>query len=135
MWIDGVIYNLLLEILCLDEYQEPEMVTSTDLEDILQCFIKYGIENGLLEDNITAKDLFDTKIMGALVPRPSEVISTFWQKYEQSPETATDYYYKLSCDSDYIRRYRICKDMKWISSTPYGDMDITINIPAKIHSI
>lgn len=120
--------NRLLEILCLDEYQEPEMVTSTDLEDILQCFIKYGIGNGLLEDNITAKDLFDTKIMGALVPRPSEVISTFWQKYEQSPEAATDYYYKLCCDSDYIRRYRIKKDVKWVTSTEYGDLDITVNL-------
>ncbi len=120
--------NRLLEILCLDEYQEPETVTSTDLETILQEFIEYGIENGLLEDNITAKDLFDTKIMGVLVPRPSEVISTFWQKYEQSPEAATDYYYKLSCDSDYIRRYRIKKDVKWVTSTEYGDLDITINL-------
>lgn len=120
--------NRLLEILGLDEYSEPETVTSTDLETILCSFITYGIENGLLEDNITARDLFDTKIMGALVPRPSEVISTFWNKYELSPKAATDYYYKLSCDTDYIRRYRIKKDVKWVTSTEYGDLDITINL-------
>ncbi len=120
--------NRLLEILGLDEYSEPETVTSTDLETILWSFITYGIENGLLEDNITARDLFDTKIMGALVPRPSEVISTFWNKYELSPKAATDYYYKLSCDTDYIRRYRIKKDVKWVTSTEYGDLDITINL-------
>ena len=120
--------NRLLELLCLDEYIEPQSVTSSDLEVILKDFIEYGVENGLLEDNITAKDLFDTKIMGVLVPRPSDVISTFWKKYEQSPNEATDYYYKLSCDSDYIRRYRIKKDVKWVTTTEYGDLDITINL-------
>ena len=120
--------NRLLEILGIDDYSEPEAVTSADLETILADFIAYGVENGLLEDSITAKDLFDTKIMGALVPRPSEVIREFWKRYEESPEAATDYYYKLSCDSDYIRRYRIKKDVKWVTPTEYGDLDITINL-------
>lgn len=120
--------NRILEVLGLDEYNEPESVTSDNLEDILKDIIAYGIENNLLEDNITAKDLFDTKIMALLMPRPSEVIKSFWDKYEVSPETATDYYYKLSCDSDYIRRYRIKKDVKWVTSTEYGDLDITINL-------
>ena len=63
------------------------------------------------------------------MPRPSEVIKKFREIYEnESPEAATDYYYKLSRDSDYIRRYRICKDMKWIAPTKYGDLDITINL-------
>lgn len=122
------IINRLLEILGIDDYSEPGTVTSTDLETILADFITYGVENGLLEDNITAKDLFDTKIMGVLVPRPSEIIREFWTRYEESPEAATDYYYKLSCDSDYIRRYRIKKDVKWVTPTEYGDLDITVNL-------
>lgn len=120
--------NRIIEALNIDEYNEPDTVTSTDLETILADIVGYGIENGLLEDNVTERDLFDTKLMGLLTPRPSEVIKEFWEKYEQSPLAATDYYYKLSCDSDYIRRYRIKKDVKWVTSTEYGDLDITINL-------
>ena len=120
--------NRIIEALNIDEYNEPDTVTSTDLETILAEIVGYGIENGLPEDNVTERDLFDTKLMGLLTPRPSEVIKEFWEKYEQSPLAATDYYYKLSCDSDYIRRYRIKKDVKWVTSTEYGDLDITINL-------
>ncbi len=120
--------NRIIEALGLDEYNEPETVTTDDLETILSELIAYGVKNGLVEDNITAKDLFDTKLMGLLMPRPSEVIREFWSRYEQSPEAATDYYYKLSRDSDYIRRYRIKKDVKWVTATEYGDLDITINL-------
>ena len=74
------------------------------------------------------RDLFDTKIMSLLMPRPGEVIKTFQELYEKDPVEATDYYYKFSRDSDYIRRYRIAKDMKWIAETEYGDLDITINL-------
>ena len=120
--------NRLLEILGLDEYSEPETATSSDLEAILKDVLTFAVENGIIDDNITEKDLFDTKVMAALVPRPSEVIRTFWSEYENSPEAATDYYYNLSCNSDYIRRYRIKKDVKWVTSTEYGDLDITINL-------
>ena len=120
--------NRLLEILGLDEYSEPETATSSDLEVILKDVLSFAVENGIIDDNITEKDLFDTKVMAALVPRPSEVIKTFWSEYEKSPETATDYYYKLSCNSDYIRRFRIKKDVKWVTPTEYGDLDITINL-------
>lgn len=120
--------NRILEALGLDEYEEPATVTETELESILKSILDFAVENGLIDDNITEKDLFDTKIMGALVPRPSEVIKQFWSKYENSPREATDYYYKLSCDSDYIRRYRIKKDLKWVTATEYGDLDITINL-------
>ncbi len=120
--------NRILEILDMDEYSEPQTVTSDDLETILKDILSYAVENGLLDDNITERDLFDTKVMSTLVPRPSEVIKNFWLEYEKSPEAATDYYYKLSCDSDYIRRYRIKKDVKWVTSTEYGDLDITINL-------
>lgn len=99
------------------------------LEGILEKMLDYAIESGIMkESSIVYRDLFDTKIMGLLVDRPSHVVSKFRSLYENSSKAATDYYYKLSCDSNYIRRYRIKKDMKWIASTKYGDIDITINL-------
>ena len=121
--------NRVLEILNLDEYNEPaEECEYGDLEEILAEILAFAVEKGLIEDDITSRDLFDTKVMSALVPRPSEVISDFNELYEISPEMATDYYYKLSRDTDYIRRYRIKKDMKWKTETEYGEIDITINL-------
>ena len=118
-----------LEILNLDEYNEPSEECEYDgLEEILSEILAFAVETGLIEDDITSRDLFDTKVMSALVPRPSEVISDFNDLYEISPEMATDYYYKLSRDTDYIRRYRIKKDMKWKTETEYGEIDITINL-------
>ncbi len=110
--------------------QPVEMAQASALEEILGRMCDYACEHGLIaEDSVVYRDLFDTKIMGMLMPRPSEVIRRFRELYEtESPMAATDYYYKLSKDSDYIRRYRICKDMKWIASTQYGDLDITINL-------
>ena len=120
--------NQLLELFQLDEMEEVE-VESAELEDILKEMLDYAAANGLMEDDITHRDLFDTKIMSKLLPRPSEVIRTFWKLYkEESPKAATDYYYKFSQDTDYIRRYRVCKDQKWTTETEYGDMDITINL-------
>lgn len=124
--------NRLLELFCLDEMPEEALQAAAqeaELEDILKEMLDYAYEAGVMESNdITSRDLFDTKIMGLLVPRPSEVIRTFNEKYESNPKEATDYYYKLSQDSDYIRRYRIKKDMKWITKTEYGDIDMTINL-------
>ena len=120
--------NKILEILNLDEYEEPTETPEIDLENILKGLLDFAVEREIIEDNIVARDLFDTKLMGALTPRPSEVISQFLENYCESPKAATDYYYKLSCDSDYIRRYRIKKDMKWQVETDYGMLDITINL-------
>ena len=120
--------NKILEIINLDEYEEPDSCQELELEEILKGLLDFAVERGIIEDNIVARDLFDTKIMGALTPRPSEVISQFLENYCESPKAATDYYYKLSCDSDYIRRYRIKKDMKWQTETDYGMLDITINL-------
>ena len=121
--------NRILEILNLDEYNEPQGECEYEgLEEILSEILSFAVETGLIEDDITSRDLFDTKVMSALVPRPSEVISDFNELYEISPEIATDYYYKLSRDTDYIRRYRIKKDMKWKTETEYGEIDITINL-------
>ncbi len=120
--------NRLLELLGKDDYTPSEEPQSEDLEQILAALVDYACKQGLCEDNITARDLFDTKLMGALTPMPREVIRTFWEKYESSPQEATDWYYKFSCDTDYIRRYRIAKDMRWKYESSYGQMDITINL-------
>ncbi len=127
---DDKIYitNSLLEALGLDEYTEPEALPEMELEEILKGLLDYAAENGIIEDSIVYRDLFDTKLMGILTPRPSEVRRKFSELYSESPEKATDYYYKLSCDTDYIRRYRIKKDVKWVTHTEYGDIDITINL-------
>ena len=122
--------NLLLELFQEDSYEDVEIDSSSiELEAVLEGLLDEAVKRGIIEDSIGFRDLFDTKIMGMLMPRPSEVIRHFHELYEQvSPEAATDYYYKLSRDSDYIRRYRICKDMKWVAPTKYGDLDITINL-------
>jgi len=120
--------NRLLELLGMDDYTSSQEPLSEDLEEILAGMLDYAVEQGLCEDNITARDLFDTKIMGLITPMPREVIRTFWEKYDKNPVEATDWYYKLSCDTDYIRRYRIAKDMRWKYASDYGDIDITINL-------
>lgn len=118
--------NRLLELFGLDEPEEPSEDVSMEeeaLEEVLHSMCDYAVSKGLTEDSIVYRDLFDTKIMSMLMPRPSEVIRKFRDLYDTvSPEAATDYYYKLSKDSDYIRRYRICKDMKWVVPTQYGDL-------------
>lgn len=121
--------NLILDVLKLDDYEEPEEnYEKVELEPVLKELLDYAVEKGLIEDSVVYRDLFDTRLMNCLVPRPSQVIKTFKEKYAASPEEATNYYYKLSRDSDYIRRYRVCKDMKWVTKTEYGDIDITINL-------
>ena len=121
--------NRLLEALGLDNYEEPaESFSGIDLESTLKELLDYACEKGLCENSTVYRDLFDTKLMGLLTPRPSEVDREFSEHYKQSPVSATDYFYKLSQDTDYIRRYRIKKDMRWISETEYGELDITINL-------
>ncbi|MDC7292401.1 UDP-glucose--hexose-1-phosphate uridylyltransferase [Butyrivibrio sp. DSM 10294] len=101
----------------------------TYLEEVLKVLDDYAAENGLIENNsVVYRDLFDTKLMGEVTERPSAVIKRFNELYKESPEKATDYYYNFSKNTDYIRRYRISKDMKWIAPTEYGDLDITINL-------
>ena len=123
-----VLTNRLLDILRKDDYEPSDEPQSEDLEEILAGILDYAVAQGLCEDNITARDIFDTRIMGAVTPMPREVIRTFREKYEASPVEATDWYYRFSCDTDYIRRYRIKKDMRWKYPSEYGEMDITINL-------
>ena len=123
-----VLLNRLLDLLAKPDYEPSEEPQPEDLEEILAGILAYGVEKGLCEDGITARDIFDTRIMGALTPMPREVIRTFREKYARNPVEATDWYYKLSCDTDYIRRYRIARDMRWKYQSDYGEMDITINL-------
>lgn len=124
--------NRLLEILELDgltDCEEAVTMSEDELESVLNELLDYAYGHGVLKENgIVYRDLFDTKLMGALVPRPSEVIRRFEELKKENAKAATDYFYKLSQDSDYIRRYRIKKDKKWIAPTEYGDLDITINL-------
>lgn len=134
--------NQLLDLFQLDEIEDETIAAwkarkrmsreeaQEKLEQILASLCDYAYENGITTENsVVYRDLFDTKIMSRLMPRPSEVIRKFYDLYKnESSLAATDYYYKLSCDSDYIRRYRIRRDMKWVTETPYGALDITVNL-------
>ena len=123
-----VLVNRLLDLLRLDDYTPSEEPQTEDLEEILAGILDYAVEKGLCDDGITARDIFDTRIMGAITPMPREVIRSFQEKYAADPVSATDWYYQFSCDTDYIRRYRIAKDMRWKYESEYGEIDITINL-------
>ena len=126
--------NLLMDAMKLEPSAEfgqgslPKEEELPALEDILGYLLDDATKRSVIEDGIASRDLFDTRLMGCLTPRPSDVIRTFHEKYEKSPKEATDYFYKLACDSDYIRTYRIRKDRKWVTKTRYGELDITINL-------
>jgi UDPglucose--hexose-1-phosphate uridylyltransferase len=122
--------NSLLAKLGIDSYEPTGAVCRSvdELEGILDEITDYAAERGMLENNsIVYRDIFDTEIMDTLTPYPSLVIELFNLLYKKSPKEATDYFYKLSCDSNYIRRGRIKKDVKWIFESEYGDIEITIN--------
>ena len=126
--------NMLLDVLKIDEYnpcddEDKVIALSSDLEAILQFIDDYAYDRGLIEENsVVYRDLFDTRVMNCFVRRPSEVIRIFNEKYAVSPKEATDFYYEYSKNSDYIRTYRIAKDIKWVYESEYGDIDITINM-------
>ena len=121
--------NLLLEVMKEDEYLDPDCdLSQIVLEDVLADLLDEAVARGIIEDSIVYRDLFDTKLMNCLMPRPAQVQEKFAKTYEQSPQAATDYFYNLSQNSDYIRRYRVCKDKKWTVDTKYGTLDITINL-------
>ena len=121
------ITNQLLMTMGLDSY-EYEEAPALELEDILAGLLDDAVARGVCDDNITARDLFDTRLMGVLTPLPREVRAKFAALYAADPQKATDWYYTLSQDTDYIRRYRIKKDLRWKTKTDYGDLDITINL-------
>ena len=130
---EDVIYttNRLLELFELDELEDRDNVTmrEDELEEVLKGMLDYAYEKGILKENsVVYRDLFDTKLMDCLMPRPGEVVKKFEELYAKSPQEATDYFYKLSQDSNYIRRYRIAKDIRWSVPSAYGDIDISINL-------
>ena len=122
--------NLLLECMKEDEYTDPDVdLNDIVLEDILKDLLDEAVSKGIIEDSVTYRDLFDTKLMNCLCPRPAQVIDTFNQIYKsKGAEAATDYFYNLSRNSDYIRTYRVARDLKWTVDTDYGTLDITINL-------
>lgn len=122
--------NRLLELFGVDEYCEAEYATPPrPVHEILEDMMEYAFAHGIMkEDTITAKDLFDTRIMGCITPAPSVVRKQFQEKYEVSPQKATEFYYKFSVATNYIRKDRIAKDEKWVTDTEYGPIDITINL-------
>ena len=120
--------NSLLQAMGMDSWEEPRQVKDRPLEDILKELLDDAAARGRIEDDTTSRDLFDTELMGRLTPRPAQVIREFRRLYQADPKAATDWFYRFSQDTDYIRRYRIARDVKWKAATPYGDMDITINL-------
>lgn len=142
---EDVIYtvNSLLGALGIDDYpgtrdeilegaaslDEAKIKDGTLLEGILDVILDYTAQKGLLDgSSVVMRDLFDTKIMGILTPRPSDVIAKFRAVYDEDPVKATDWYYNFSQNTDYIRRYRIARDRRWKAETEYGELDITINL-------
>lgn len=121
--------NMLLEIFNASDFSDPDISgQEINLEEILNDLVNIACQMNLADDTITGHDLFDTKLMNCITPRPSEVIRTFNEKYNLSPKEATDFYYDFSQNTNYIRRYRIAKDIKWKVPSEYGDIDITINL-------
>ena len=122
--------NQYLEVFRLDEYDDPD-VTGEEiiLPEILGHLTDAAYDRYIIKsDDIITRDLFDTKLMGILTPKPSQVIKKFRTYYEESPKKATEFFYEFSQDTNYIRRDRVKKDMKWKVNSPYGDIDITINL-------
>lgn len=122
--------NQYLDLFGLDEYDNPDIFgEKMVLADILNELTDIAFEKGIIQsDDIVTRDLFDTKLMGIMTPRPGTVKKIFDAYYEKNPKYATDYFYELSQNSNYIRKDRIQKDMKWTVDSPYGVIDITINL-------
>lgn len=122
------VINSILSVMGLDSFKTQKTNSEFNIEDILKTLLDDSVDRGFLNDNIEERDLLDSKLMGTMTPFPREVINKFWIKYMQSPKAATDWFYDFSQNTDYIRRYRIIKDIKWQTDTEYGKLDITINM-------
>ena len=122
------IRNEFIDVLSLDDYCLPASIAELELSEILSKLLDYAIEQGIIENTITQRDLFDTKLMGLMTPRPSAVINKFWSEFSISPEGATDYYYDFSMATNYIRTDRLKNDLKWTTDTEYGTLDVSINL-------
>ena len=120
--------NKLIEFLKLDDYKEAEPLDYS-LEQLMDAFDDYAVEQGWIGNSVTERDLFDTRLISLLVDRPSNIIKEFYDRYNKDRKSATDYFYNnVSIDSNYVRKYRCDRDLKWVTPTKYGDIDITINL-------
>jgi len=122
------VINQLLDALQLTDFEPTEDAGARPLEEILTGLLDDAVRRGVIPDDIVSRDLLDTRLMGILTPRPHEVIGEFRRRYALSPVDATDWYYRFCGDTDYIRRYRIAKDLRWDAPTEYGDLVITVNL-------
>ena len=123
-----VVRNRLMDALNLSDWCEQEISEPVGtIDEILEPIIQYACDNGIIEDTVNNRDLFDTKIMGILTPMPREIIGKFRELYKEDPKKATDWYFKISQDLNYVRAGRIAKDLKWTYESEYGVLDITIN--------
>lgn len=120
--------NLILDLFQADSYEDTEVQVRDDLEAILEDLMQEAIRRGLMTDTVWSRDLFDTKLMNCMTPRPGEVIRTFWENYQKDPKQATDYFHHLCKASNYIRTQRIAKDQRWTVNTDYGELEISINL-------
>lgn len=123
-----VVRNALMDIMQIYAWEDTEVTSSRKIDDILNDMVDDAAERGIIQNTNASRDLYDTKIMGALTPMPREVNGVFREKYAQSPAEATDWYYGFSKQLNYVRAGRIAKDMKWVYKSEYGDLDVTINL-------
>lgn len=119
--------NSLIDVLKLDNWNSPEKKAYGTVDDILDDIVDYAVQKELIPASNAWRDLFDTRIMGIFTAMPHEVISKFREKYSESPKSATDWYYAYSEDTNYVRKGRIAKDIRWKYDSEYGQLDITIN--------
>ena len=119
--------NKLIEFFHLDDYKEGEILDYS-LEQLMDAFDDYGVQQGMIGDTTTERDNFDTRVISLLTDRPSHVIKEFYDRYQKDKKDATDWFYRFSIDSNYIRKYRCDRDLKWVTPTKYGDIDITVNL-------
>ena len=121
--------NMILDAFGKDDYSDPDISDEEiNLDNILDNLLDIACKMKLIEDSITYRDLFDTKLMNFIMPRPSQVSEIFWKKYSNSPKEATDFYYDFSTKTNYIRKSRVEKDLKWTVPSQYGEIDITVNL-------
>lgn len=121
--------NRLIDLLQVSEFMPEEINEKLETATpILEKILDYAVDESLIKNTVNERDLFDTRIMDCVMPRPNEIIGKFWKDYNASPELATDNYYKLSIASNYIRKTRIDKNIIWQTTTDYGDLDLTINL-------
>ena len=121
--------STLMQVLGVDSYEAVELRSERGLHPILSDALDYAYESGLIEsDGVVSRDLFDTRLMGAITPRPSQVIEKFYSLYKESPKLATDYFYSLAINTNYIRADRVSRDLKWKTPSEYGDIHISINL-------